>query len=180
TFANATTRLTSSVGSLAANFAAFPAFDAMRQALPMVHAFMLMAVIIITPLVIVMSGYSLKTLVTLTFVSFALVSLTFWWELARWLDSWLLSALYDSSAHSRINPYFLENTQDDFIVNFVMGSMFLVLPAIWLGSMSWAGVKIGNMASHLTNGSSESKSAGSQGGHLVTKGGKDVSAGFNK
>ncbi len=74
-------------GSLAASFAAFPAFDAMRQALPMVHAFMLMAVIIITPLVIVMSGYSLKTLVTLTFVSFALVSLTFWWELARWLDS---------------------------------------------------------------------------------------------
>ncbi len=69
TFANATTRLTSSVGSLAASFAAFPAFDTMRQALPMVHAFMLMAVIIITPLVIVMSGYSLKTLVTLTFVS---------------------------------------------------------------------------------------------------------------
>lgn len=180
TFANATTRLTSSVGSLAASFAAFPAFDAMRQALPMVHAFMLMAVIIITPLVIVMSGYSLKTLVTLTFVSFALVSLTFWWELARWLDSWLLSALYDSSAHSRINPYFLENTQDDFIVNFVMGSMFLVLPAIWLGSMSWAGVKIGDIAAGFTTDSLDSKSAGSQGGNLVKKGGKEISAGFNK
>lgn len=82
-------------------------------------------------------------------MNFALVTLTFWWELARWLDSWLLSVLYDSGTHSRINPYFLENTQDDIIVNFVMGSMFLVLPAIWLGSMSWVGVKMGEFASHF-------------------------------
>ncbi|HDL5966520.1 TPA: conjugal transfer protein TraG N-terminal domain-containing protein, partial [Mannheimia haemolytica] len=161
-FTNEVTKTASMFGLSLGSIGAFPAFDSMRQALPMVHSFALMALIILTPLIMVMSGYSLKTLVTLTFVNFALVTLTFWWELARWLDSWLLSVLYDSGTHSRINPYFLENTQDDIIVNFVMGSMFLVLPAIWLGSMSWVGVKMGEFASHLTTGSRDSKTAGSK------------------
>lgn len=156
-FTNELTKTAAAFGLSLGSIGAFPAFDSMRQALPMVQAFALMAVIILTPLVIIMSGYSLKTLITLTFVSFALVSLTFWWELARWLDSWLLSALYDSGTHSRINPYFLENTQDDIIVNFVMGSMFLVLPAIWLGSMSWAGVYIGSLASTFSNGTKDAQ-----------------------
>ncbi|GAB1669824.1 conjugal transfer protein TraG N-terminal domain-containing protein [Mannheimia haemolytica] len=173
TFTNAITRLFSSFGTAVAGAAAFPAFDAMRQALPMVHAFMLMAVIIITPLVIVMSGYSLKTLVTLTFVNFALVSLTFWWELARWLDSWLLSALYDSGTHSRINPYLLENSQDDLIVNFVMGTMFLVLPAIWLTAFSWFGIQIGQMAQQFSNGTA------SVTGDLGVKLVKDFADGYN-
>lgn len=156
-FTNELTKMAALFGLSTGSVVAFPAFDSMRQALPMVQAFALMAVIILTPLIIVMSSYSVKTLITLTFVSFALVSLTFWWELARWLDSWLLSALYDSGTHSRLNPYFLENTQDDIIVNFVMGSMFLVLPTIWLGSISWAGVKIGSMAHTFSQGSNDAK-----------------------
>lgn len=156
-FTNEVTKTASTFGLSLGSIGAFPAFDSMRQALPMVHSFALMALIILTPLIMVMSGYSLKTLVTLTFVHFALVALTFWWELARWLDSWLLSALYDSGTHNRINPYFLENTQDDIIVNFVMGSMFLVLPAIWLSSMSWAGIYIGSLASTFNNGVKDTK-----------------------
>lgn len=156
-FTNEVTKTASMFGLSLGSIGAFPAFDSMRQALPMVHSFALMALTILTPLIMVMSGYSLKTLVTLTFVHFALVALTFWWELARWLDSWLLSALYDSGTHNRINPYFLENTQDDIIVNFVMGSMFLVLPAIWLSSMSWAGIYIGSLASTFNNGVKDTK-----------------------
>ncbi len=163
TLTNAATRIASSFGMLTASTAAFPAFDSMRQALPMVHAFALMAIVILMPLVIVMSGYSLKTIITLTFVHFALIALTFWWELARWLDSWLLSALYSSDTHNRLNPYFLENTQDDFVVNFVMGAMFLVLPTIWLAGMSWSGVRIGSIAASLSTGTSDSRAAGSKG-----------------
>lgn len=159
-FTNEVTKTASTFGLSLGSIGAFPAFDSMRQALPMVHSFALMALTILTPLIMVMSGYSLKTLVTLTFVHFALVALTFWWELARWLDSWLLSALYDSGTHSKINPYFLENTQDNIIVNFVMGSMFLVLPAIWLGGVSWAGVQIGNIAQQFKEGSNSAGTSG--------------------
>jgi hypothetical protein len=28
-------------------------------------------------------------------------------------------------------------------MNLVMGTMFIVLPAVWLGSLSWAGVSLG-------------------------------------
>ena len=78
---------------------------------------------------------------------FALNFLTFWWELARWLDSWLLTALYSSDTHSRFNMAGLQNSTDDLIMNLVMGAMFIVLPAVWLGALSWAGVRIGDVIS---------------------------------
>ena len=71
------------------------------------------------------------------------VFLTFWRELARWLDSWLLDVLYSSDIHSSWNLAGIQNTQDDVIINLVMGSMFLVLPTFWLGAMKWAGVRVG-------------------------------------
>ncbi|STJ20554.1 TraG-like protein, N-terminal region [Escherichia coli] len=33
----------------------------------------------------------------------------------------------------------LQNTSDDIIMNLVMGTMFIVLPAVWLGALSWLG-----------------------------------------
>ncbi|MCV4640163.1 conjugal transfer protein TraG N-terminal domain-containing protein, partial [Escherichia coli] len=76
-----------------------------------------------------------KVVMTLTFVQFALFFLTFWWELARWLDSWLLDVLYNSDTHSSRNLAGIQNTQDDVIINLVMRFMFLVLPTFWLGAM---------------------------------------------
>lgn len=51
--------------------------------------------------------------------------------------------LYNSDAHSSWNLTGIQNTQDDMIINLVMGSMFLVLPTLWLGAMTWAGVRVG-------------------------------------
>ena len=167
TLTNAATRLASSFGTMMGSLGAFPALDAVRQALPMIHAFTLMAVVILIPLIVIMSGYSLKTLIVLTFAQTALVSLIFWWELARWLDSWLLSVLYNSSTHERINPYFFENTQDDIIVNFVMGALFIILPVIWFGTISWAGIKVGDFANSFRQGVQDVKSKGSSGGNIL-------------
>ncbi|MGR3807765.1 TraG-like protein, N-terminal region [Pasteurella testudinis DSM 23072] len=166
---NVINSVASAAGMAVGSVAAFPGFDAVRQALPMVQAFILMTVIILTPVVIVLSAYSLKTIVTLTIVNFALIMLSFWWELARWLDSWLLDALYNSSTHNSLNVHFLSNTRDDIVVNFVMGSLFLVLPALWVGALSWAGMSIGNIANALASGSSTSQQAGQQGGAIATK-----------
>ncbi|MDP8185326.1 conjugal transfer protein TraG N-terminal domain-containing protein [Phocoenobacter skyensis] len=137
-----------------------PGFDAMRQALPMVQSFMIMSIIILMPIIVVLSGYSLKTTVTLTFVYFAVITTTFWWELARWLDSTLIGLLEGADAHSVNYSYVLRTGSDQFILNFVTGSLFLVLPAIWIGAMSWAGVGIGNMAQNFTNASQDAQRAG--------------------
>ncbi|EEJ8591582.1 conjugal transfer protein TraG, partial [Salmonella enterica subsp. enterica] len=103
----------------------------------MVQAVLLMALVICTPLVTVFSAYNVKVVLTLTFAFFGLSFLTFWWDLARWLDGWLLTMLYDSDTHSSWNLVGLQNTEDDLVMQFVMGAMFLVLPAFWMGALSW-------------------------------------------
>lgn len=93
---------------------------------------MLMAVVVILPLILAFSEYETKTVITLTFVVFALNFLTFWWELVRWL----LTALYSLDTHSNFNMAGFQNSSDDLIMNFVMASMFLVLPEFWMGALS--------------------------------------------
>lgn len=163
TMMNQLTRDGATAGQAMASLAAFPAFDSVRQALPMVQAILLMALVICIPVVTVFSAYSVKTVLTLTFAQFALMFLTFWWELARWLDGTLLDLLYDSDTHSYWNMAGLQNTQDDIIMMFVTGTMFIVLPAFWIGALSWAGIRLGGALENATHaGSNEAKNAGSK------------------
>lgn len=39
-----------------------------------------------------------------------------------------------------------QNISDDLIMNFVMGTMFIVLPALWMAAFGWAGIRVGGMA----------------------------------
>ena len=155
------TRVFSTGGVALGSLAAFPALDAMRQALPMVQGILLMAIYVMLPLILAFAAYEIKTVITLTFVIFATNFLTFWWELARWLDSWMFTALYSSGTHSRFNMAGFQNTSDDLIMNLVMGSMFLILPAVWMGALSWAGVQIGvAMSGAIANGSEGAQKSG--------------------
>lgn len=168
TMMNQLTRDGATAGQSLASLAAFPAFDSVRQALPMVQAILLMALVICIPLVTVFSAYSVKTVLTLTFAQFALFFLTFWWELARWLDGTILDLLYDSDTHSYWNMAGLQNTQDDIVMMFVTGTMFIVLPAFWMGALSWAGIQIGGVIENATRtGTDDAKQAGSRFGNAV-------------
>ncbi|MFZ7283223.1 conjugal transfer protein TraG N-terminal domain-containing protein [Avibacterium avium] len=161
TLTNNVSSVVSALGITAGSLAAYPGFDAMRNALPMIQALLIMAVIILTPIVIIFSGYSLKAIVTLMFVQFALVTVSFWWELARWLDSFLISILYNSPGHqSEISWAFLQNSRDDVIMSFVLGVMFLVLPGVWVTAMSWAGVNVGALADHFAKASKPVQESG--------------------
>ena len=142
----------------------------MRNSLPMIQALLIMAVIILTPIVTIFSGYSLKTIVTLIFVQFALVTTSFWWELARWLDSFFITILYNSPGHttdSLVNWNFLQNDRDDLIMSFVLGMMFLILPGVWIASMSWAGFNLGSIANNFAKGSQQVQGSGSNGTEII-------------
>lgn len=56
----------------------YPAFDIMLQSLPMVQAILLMTLIIAIQFVLLFACYNVKTVMTLTFVSFELNFMTFW------------------------------------------------------------------------------------------------------
>ncbi|MDN8600321.1 conjugal transfer protein TraG N-terminal domain-containing protein [Citrobacter sp. S2-9] len=181
TMTNDLTSLGATAGQSLASLAAFPAFDSIRQSLPMVQAILLMALVICIPLVTVFSAYNLKVVITLTFAQFALMFLTFWWELARWLDGTLIDMLYSSDTHSAWNLVGLQNTQDDIVLSFVTGSMFLVLPAFWMGALSWAGIRLGGVIENATRaGTRNVEQAGSKAGDIAQKILGAISSGSSK
>ncbi|MGN5643402.1 TIGR03756 family integrating conjugative element protein, partial [Burkholderia multivorans] len=146
TLPNAVTRGAGDLGLTVGSLGLFPAMDVVRQALPMVLSFLKMAFVICLPLVLVIGTYDLKAVVTASCVEFALFFVDFWFQLARWVDSTILDALYGhGSPHENFNPLMgLNNAMGDMLLNFVMATMFLVLPAFWIAALGWAGVSVGN------------------------------------
>ncbi|MFL9883179.1 conjugal transfer protein TraG N-terminal domain-containing protein [Paraburkholderia agricolaris] len=171
TFFNDTNRLTSDVGLTAGSLGFFPGMDVVRQALPMVLSFLKAALVICIPLVLLIGTYDLKNVVTISCVEFALFFVDFWFQLARWIDSTILDALYGSgSPHQNFDPFMgLNNGFGDMLLNFVMAAMFVILPAFWVTALSWVGVRAGAVAQHLVNGSKDAQSAGGKGAGVLMK-----------
>lgn len=168
---NVTTRAAADLGLTVGSLGFFPAMDVVRQALPMVLSMLKMALVICLPLVLVIGTYDLKTLVTASCVQFALFFVEFWFQLARWIDSTILDALYGSGApQSNFNVLFgLNNSFGDMLLNFVMGTMFLVLPAFWITALTLTGISAGNIVEGLAGGVSGAKDAGSKGSDTVMR-----------
>jgi hypothetical protein len=166
TIPNVATRAVSDAGLTIGSIGFFPAMDAMRQALPMVLALLKMALVICIPLVLVIGTYDLKTVVTISIVQFALFFVDFWFQLARWVDSTILDALYGwgwgwNRPHANFDPLIgLNNTFGDMVVSFVMATMFITLPAFWVAALSWVGVRMGGLLQGLSYGTRPVSQAG--------------------
>ncbi|AEJ05774.1 Putative uncharacterized protein ORF SG48 [Stutzerimonas stutzeri] len=166
TIPNVATRAVGDAGLTIGSIGFFPAIDAMRQALPMVLALLKMALVICIPLVLVIGTYDLKTVVTISIVQFALFFVDFWFQLARWVDSTILDALYGwgwgwNRPHANFDPLIgLNNTFGDMVVSFVMATMFITLPAFWVAALSWVGVRIGGLLQGLSDGTRPVSQAG--------------------
>ncbi|WP_168402933.1 conjugal transfer protein TraG N-terminal domain-containing protein [Erwinia amylovora] len=175
------TRLTSTIGLGLKQAEALPGFDALKQALPMIQALLQMMIITVIPVLMMFSAYEPKTIVTISFALFALQFITFWWELAGWLDDRLITILYDNMAEQGISnssvPFagFFSSTADGWIMNLVLGMMYVVFPAFWMGMLSWAGVKIGGvMDSAMVSASKMPQQAGIEGGKAAKSAAKSA------
>src|SRR3546814_13021137 len=113
----------------------------------MALSFLKMALVICIPLVLIISTYELKAVVTVSVVQFALFFVDFWFQLARWIDSTILDALYGAGwgwnrPVTNFDPLMgLNNSFGDMLLNFVMATMFLILPTFWIPALAWAGVR---------------------------------------
>ncbi len=168
---NIAARAASDLGLTIGSIGYFPAMDVVRQALPMVLSFLKMALVICIPLVLLFGTYDLKSLMTLTSVQFALFFVDFWFQLARWIDSTILDALYGwDSPHSNFNLLMgLNNSFGDMLLNFVMATMFIILPSFWITALTWAGLRAGDVLRGLSDGTAEAKSAGRSGTGIITR-----------
>ena len=139
--------------------------DMLKQALPMVQGILVMAIIICLPFVMVISSYSFKVAGMATFGLFAMWFLTFWWELARWINANLVDLLYRSDAAKLSWLSAANNLYDRMVLQFVEGMMFLVLPTLWVAVLGWSGMKVGDsLGRSVTQSTSPSQSAGQKGG----------------
>nr|WP_067297505.1 conjugal transfer protein TraG N-terminal domain-containing protein [Marinobacterium profundum] len=176
TRSNIVTRVAGDIGMTIGALGLFPAMDVMRQALPMVLSFLKMALVICIPLVLVIGTYDLKSLVTISIVQFALFFVDFWFQLARWIDSTILDALYGwgwgwNRPHANFDPVMgLNNAFGDMLLNFVMATMFLVLPGFWVAALSWVGIRAGYAIQALSEGTKGSTQAGGQGAGAISGG----------
>lgn len=173
---NDAARVTAGLGQAVGSLAYFPAMDSVRQAAPMVMAFLKMAFIICIPIVLVLGTYDLKVAMTLTFAQFALIFVDFWLQLARWIDSTIMDALYgtgiykvnNTAPHANFDPIIgLSNMQGDMLLNYVMGAMFLILPAFWVTAMSWTGFKVGGVVDGISKATKGAADASSEGGRMA-------------
>jgi hypothetical protein len=173
TLPNVVARAAGDVGMAVGSFAYFPAMDVVRQALPMVLSLLKMALVICIPLVLVVGTYDLKTVITVSVVQFALFFVDFWFQLARWIDSTILDALYGwgfgwNRPHSNFDPVMgLNNAFGDMLLNFVMATMFIVLPVFWVGALGWAGVNAGKVLQGLAQGTGGAGEAGGKGASAI-------------
>lgn len=169
-----TNTITDAAGKVGMTFGTleyFPSMDVLRKALPLVLSFLKMALVICIPIIFIIGSYELKTVVTISCVEFALFFVDFWFQLARWIDSTILNALYGAdSPHTNSNILLgINNGFGDMLLNFVMGAMFVVLPMFWIGTLGWVGVKAGNITQMMTSGTGAAKAAGSQGAGSILK-----------
>ncbi len=64
----------------------------------------------------------------------------------------------NTAPHANFDPIIgLSNMQGDMLLNYVMGAMFLILPAFWITALSWAGANLGGMITGLAEGSKSAK-----------------------
>lgn len=172
-----------SLGVAAGQAVALPGFDILKYTLPMVQALLEMALVIVIPLILMFSVYSPKTVTTTSFALFALIFLTFWWELAGWLDDRLIEIIYSGLSNAGSgNPVpfadFAGSTNDGWVMNLVMGTMYLVFPAFWMGALGWAGIQVGTVISNsIGNGVKNAQHAGNKGGEIVVDVGKTAMKG---
>ena len=169
TLPNIATRAAADVGLTLGSLGYFPAMDVVRQALPMVLSLLKMALVVCIPLVLVIGTYDLKALMTVSVVQFALFFVDFWFQLARWIDSTILDALYGwgwgyNRPHTNFDPLIgLNNTFGDMLLNFVMATMFIVLPGFWMTALVWTGIRTGAVLQGLADGTRGASQAGSSG-----------------
>ncbi|MDE1909962.1 MAG: conjugal transfer protein TraG, partial [Pseudomonas sp.] len=72
------------------------------------------------------------------------------------------------SPHLSFDPVMgLNATTQDAILNFVMGSMFIILPLFWIGALGWAGISAGNALEGLSRGTNSVEKAGAEGGEFA-------------
>ena len=117
---------------------------AIRAGAPVVQSIVLMMLILTIPLIMLFSQFNLGTAVTMAVVHFSVVFWSFLFELAKWLDNFLLKAVMDKGtpdgAMSSLS-YMLSygGATDVMAINYITMAAYVALPLIFTSLIGLAG-----------------------------------------
>ncbi len=144
-----------------ANLFLTPFFEITKTALPMLQFLVIAVVIIASPFVMTLGSYSFKTVMNITSLLFGLYMLTFWWEFVYYLDNNLLYALKESTENRALMLDLFSG--NNFVFNMVMFTLYILIPGIWLGMISFAGYHISQVGGAIVTGANSVKSDSNKG-----------------
>lgn len=165
-------QLMSELGLASHQFTYYPKLYLLINALPVIQALLLLSIYALLALTIPFSSYKLHFIVTGAAIIFAITFWSYLWHLIDYINNSLIAALYPTDPKAII-PSWSELIQsgsglDERFVHFIVGTMYIALPLLFLTLMSWAGLKVSasimNAVGQMQSPASE---AGQEGGAMT-------------
>ena len=154
------------IGSFFNKISFYPMITMARAAALPAQAITMAAIVIALPFILLFSSYSIQTLITVTFGIFAVRTWNVIWAFARYLDDNMIISLRAQGLFIGISEY---TDVRSHAIDFVIGTIYLVGPAFWVGLLGWAGWNIGKIYNYVSDAGNKSGAAGAAGGSLVQK-----------
>ena len=173
-----TTAIGEAVSSTAAMVAGFVttfftwlATAVLKPSLPFIQALLLMGVYMLMPFVVVFSNYNLMVMIHGALAIFTIKMWSVLWFVTDFLDDKLALAVYPDadSALSALTSFFtIGDPTKAMLLNLVVMSMYLALPALWSGLMAVVGIRVGSaLASPVEKAVGPATDTGDRAGRLA-------------
>jgi TraG-like protein, N-terminal region len=153
----------------------------LKPSLPFVQCLLLLGIYMLMPFVMVLARYSLAAMVVGAIAVFTIKMWSVLWFVTDFVDDKLALAVYPDadSALSALSSFFkIGDATKAMLLNLVVMSLYLALPALWSGLMAMVGMRIGTALSPAANMStdniiaagSSAKKLGGQAAGLAARG----------
>ncbi len=155
----------------------WPMVEALKAALPMIQALILMGVYMLLPFVVVFSGYTLEMVVAAAIALFTLKFWSFLWVVASWIDNHLVQALFpDPTLFYFLSPSATPGaTLKRMLLAMLAALLFIGLPLVWTAMMGWVGIRVSSTIDSIAGQISKpTQDAGRKGGDTAKTVGQTV------
>lgn len=158
------------LGIIYEKFSYYPKLHLLINALPVIQGSLLFAIYAFLALAIPFSSYRINFCVSGAVVLFSLIFCSYIWHLVGWLDTYLIQALYPSVDGIAGLGILSDIGMNQTLVDMIIGTLYVLLPILWMSVMGWAGFQAGQQISNLVTSMTEpAHRAGAAGGNIATK-----------
>lgn len=132
--------------------------------LRMMQPLILMALYMFMPFALLVGCYRLQTVIAGVMAIFTIKMWPMMWFIIDWLDDHLIAAMYPDAEslleHFLHSPFDVDGFSKRAALNAVVILLYIGLPTIWTGMMSWAGIRAMHNISDMMRYASEQSKTG--------------------